>query len=62
MLGNVTVIYLQYFHFSVIVRLCQGYCCLMDIYYLHLLVNMLDFMVCICWLMCWIFIVCICWL
>jgi len=28
MLGNVIVTYLQYFHFSLIVRLCQGYCCL----------------------------------
>jgi len=26
MFGNVTVIYLQYFHFSLIVRLYQGYC------------------------------------
>jgi len=26
MLGNVILIYLQYFHFALMVRLCQGYC------------------------------------
>jgi len=26
MLGNVILIYLQYFHFALIVRLCRGYC------------------------------------